>query len=59
MSAKRKFLIFDLICTAALLTISVMVFAGIMNNSNMWAWIAGYWLMLSIKNIALFAGHEV
>lgn len=39
-------------CVLVLMLIAISVFVGIVNGVNMWAWIAVYWAVLTIKNLA-------
>lgn len=39
-------------CVLALLLIAVAVFVGVCNGVNMWLWIAAYWAVLTVKNLA-------
>ena len=45
---------FDLRATLLLMAIAILVFIGILNGKNMWAFIASYWFTLACKNIMLF-----
>lgn len=40
------------ICILLLLIDAIIVAIGISLQQNMWVWIAGYWVILTFKNLA-------